>query len=236
MPDVLFRCSICDNILFAPHQKVGQFIDCPKCNSIIEVPSSSTVTSPECKKLSLPAIITQNVETNQPLLIDKNLKKCPQCAEIIQCNARICKHCKADFTGKGRIRKYVTICFLISLLIVIFFVATTHIIVGKRIGFMIVTRANPGFGEFVINMDEIISMPKMFAVSRYPIGFKVLQREGLIESDEEFRERIKRETQNEIEESLEKIERERAERELQRNEEKHRKEMERLNKYLNSRR
>ena len=74
-----------------------------------------------------------------------------------------------------------------------------HVITGGGVGFRVVMRDSLSFSEFFVNVDSITSMPWIAAKSRFPIGCRILQREGLIESDAEFEVRRQKETQKRIE-------------------------------------
>ena len=92
--------------------------------------------------------------------------------------------------------------------LVIFFVGNFHIITGKNVGFRIVGRDSFGFDEFFINQDAIVGMPNLFAKGKYPIGVKVLQREGLIESDRDFERRTQADFNKKLEEAQREVDRE----------------------------
>ena len=68
-----------------------------------------------------------------------------------------------------------------------------HVITGSNLeNPRIVAKGSFGYAETFINIDKITGMPWVFAKSKYPIGCKVLQDEGHIETDEAFERRIKR--------------------------------------------
>ena len=78
-----------------------------------------------------------------------------------------------------------------------------HIITGANLIFpKIVMKQSFGFSEIFINVDKITGMPWISAVSRYPLGVKILQREGIIESDEEREDRIKKKFDEEWDEIM----------------------------------
>lgn len=88
---------------------------------------------------------------------------------------------------------------VLVLIIVAIFFGNIHIITGSNLGSpRIVRKESFGFSETFINIDTITHMPWIAAKSRYPLSCAVLQREGLIESDEEFKERTDKELQTEI--------------------------------------
>ena len=71
---------------------------------------------------------------------------------------------------------------LIPLLVAVF-VGSFHIITGEKAGLHFVRRDSFSFSEFFIDADAITRMPWLAAKSRFPIGCRVLQREGLIEGN-----------------------------------------------------
>ena len=50
-------------------------------------------------------------------------------------------------------------------------------------------------------MDKITGMPWLAAKAKYPIGCRVLAKEGYIETDKEFHERVEREMDAELKEA-----------------------------------
>ena len=90
----------------------------------------------------------------------------------------------------------VALCILLVVLI-----GNFHVIMGSDI-FKIVRRDSFGFSETIINTDEITGMPWLAAMSRFPIGIRVLQREGLLESDEAMQVRATRNAQKAMENAL----------------------------------
>ena len=97
---------------------------------------------------------------------------------------------------------------LISLLLflLVIFLTNFHIITGTSKSLRIVMRDSMSFSEFTIDVNEITGMPWIAAKSRFPIGCKILQREGLIESDEEFRKRSQDEALKRYDKTLKEIE------------------------------
>jgi hypothetical protein len=68
-----------------------------------------------------------------------------------------------------------------------------HVITGTNLeSTRIVRKGSFGYSETLINIDKITGMPWVFAKSKYPIGCKVLQEKGHIETEEAFQRRIKR--------------------------------------------
>ena len=66
-----------------------------------------------------------------------------------------------------------------------------HVINGSNLPYPRVVRKDPfGYSETFINIDKITGMPWVFARSKYPIGCRILQEKGHIESDEARERRI----------------------------------------------
>lgn len=86
-----------------------------------------------------------------------------------------------------------------GLFAIVFGMARFHVITGGSLDFpRVVMKDSIGFKETFINVDEITGMPWVSAMSRYPIGVRVLQRENIIESNEERKQRHKEEFDKEM--------------------------------------
>lgn len=81
-----------------------------------------------------------------------------------------------------------------------------HIITGSQVpdGFVFIKKGSFGFTETFINLDEIMGMPALIAKSRFPISVHVLQREGIIQSEKQHFERIRKEVDASVRELLNK--------------------------------
>jgi hypothetical protein len=69
------------------------------------------------------------------------------------------------------------------------------VITGGSGGPKLVSRNSFGFSEIFIDVDAITGMPWVSAKSRFPIGCRILQREGIIETDDAFEKRIETKSQ-----------------------------------------
>lgn len=94
--------------------------------------------------------------------------------------------------------------FLLPILgiLALVFLGNYHFVNGSKNGPTILKRDAFGFGEMFINVDEITGMPWFSAKTRFPIGCRVLAREGIIESDEKFRERTTEESKRKFEAAM----------------------------------
>jgi hypothetical protein len=102
--------------------------------------------------------------------------------------------------GQGGAVAVLVILLTVSTLV---FFGKVHIITGAGIESpRIASKQSFGLSETFIKVDSITSMPWIAAKSRYPLSCAVLQREGLIESDIDFRNRKDREIRERMDETL----------------------------------
>ena len=87
-------------------------------------------------------------------------------------------------------------------IVALLFIGNYHVIRGGSKGLSIVRRDSIGFGEFFINADEITGIPSVSAKKRFPLGYKVLQGEGIIKSDEASKKMIDEAKQRELDEAF----------------------------------
>lgn len=67
-----------------------------------------------------------------------------------------------------------------------------HVINGSSLSVShVVLKGSFGYSETFVNIDKITGMPWIFAKLKYPIGCKILQDSGYIESNEAFELRVK---------------------------------------------
>ena len=76
MSDFTFNCPHCEQPFEAPEEMLGQTIECPSCNGVLELPKPDPGPEPE---LPPPA--------------EPETKDCPYCGERILAKAKKCKHC-----------------------------------------------------------------------------------------------------------------------------------------------
>ncbi len=210
MKSLKFACDHCVKEVEVPMTHADSWLPCPNCSEIIRAPH--VVTAHE-----EPAPQDQDSTTEQT---GSGKRPCPFCGEMILSVAIKCKHCKSDLQADPHAANKLNhsheqsssttnnsssplmILVLLSILLVLFF-SNFHIITGERIGPKIVRRDAFGFSEIFINVDAITGMPWISAKSRYPIGCRVLAREGIIESDEALKSRVARELQQDFDSAVE---------------------------------
>ena len=71
--------------------------------------------------------------------------------------------------------------------------------------FDVALKSSLGYSETFVNADKVTSMPWIAAKSKYPLGCRVLQRKHYIESDDQFEERVQKETKEELEKAQKQI-------------------------------
>lgn len=92
---------------------------------------------------------------------------------------------------------------IVLLVIAAMFFGNVHVISGGSLDSpRIVRKESFGFSETFIKIDSITGMPWISARSRHPLSCAVLERERLIESDEEFRGRRDKKMKEEMEKAL----------------------------------
>ena len=143
---------------------------------------------------------------------------CPKCGlinppEAVRCDCgyEFRKDYKERSSNKVEVVKELPspwrLVILIGVAIFLFF-GNFHIISGENVGLRIAKRSSFGFSEIFINVDAIINMPMIAALSKYPLGVRVLQKKKIIESREEFKERTNREMKEERDQAMQDAERE----------------------------
>jgi len=83
---------------------------------------------------------------------------------------------------------------------------TYHVVQSSQ-GTQLVRKVHFTFAECFVSLDAITSMPAVASSAKYPLAVKALQRDGILESDEARDERIQQEVQEQMDKSLQDIQR-----------------------------
>ncbi|MBI4515061.1 MAG: DUF4339 domain-containing protein [Deltaproteobacteria bacterium] len=95
------------------------------------------------------------------------------------------------------------------LTIIVLFVGSFHFVTGSSLpGPQLMRRDSFGLSEFFVDVDAITGMPWLAAKARFPLGCRLLQREGILESDTAFNQRVQEETRREFDRTMREAERE----------------------------
>ena len=87
--------------------------------------------------------------------------------------------------------KVAAVMLLAAVILIVIGFGFIHVINGSSLSVPhVINKASFGYSETFINIDSITGMPWVFAKVKYPIGCKVLQNRGHIESDEAFQRRV----------------------------------------------
>lgn len=109
----------------------------------------------------------------------------------------LCYTCKSDLIvgaavvkkSTQQIRAFTYVLILIAAVLFVYLWAFNHIVIdGEEIG--LIKKSTISFSETIINMDKITGMPLFMAKIQYPLSIKSLQASGMIESDEDFMNRV----------------------------------------------
>lgn len=188
--------------------------ECPACNTVQLVEYSPIISKTmECIKCAaefqaVPARPKKaKTQTDRVQGIQKLFVICKDCGREISSKAERCPRCGAPTAAtraKQHIRQHIKrrkqwrgkLCaaaILIAATVVIVGLGFVHVISGSNLpSRRIVLKDSFGYSETFINIDKITGMPWVFAKAKYPIGCKVLQDNGHIETNEAFERRIKR--------------------------------------------
>ena len=147
------------------------------------------------------------------------LKQCKECDNTVSNQADRCPHCGAPIKPVGAIpekqkkwyERSSTVLCVVAILILLGF-GFVHIITGitspLSLPFDIALKDSFGYSETFVNADKVTGMPWIAAKSQYPLSCKVLGRKRYIETDAEFKERVQKETQEEIKKAQEQFKQE----------------------------
>jgi len=175
------RCPKCKSVQYLQYLLISRSIQCRKCGlSFVPVPSESN------GKTVRPA-----VDKKVGVLSNKSDENTSSRADTLQ-------HSEAPILinrVKQR-RKWPKIAAAVVLLaaamIIVAGFGYIHVINGSSLSAPhVILKGSFGYSETFVNIDKITGMPWVFAKLKYPIGCKVLQDRGHIESNEAFELRVK---------------------------------------------
>ena len=194
MKKVKYRCPACKTVQWIEYSPIlSRTLQCQKCEAKFNAAYSKPNGAVNNKKRAAQAPASGK---NRPSAVRSGPNRgkaastpvgvCPSCGSPKQ-NARI----ERPKRWRGKICAAL---LLITAILVSIGFGFVHVITGSNLPAPhIVRKSSFGYRETFINIDRVTGMPWVFARSRYPVGCRVLQETGHIESDEAFERRIKRE-------------------------------------------
>ena len=180
-------------------EMIGRIAKCKKCNNPFKI--EELISSP--KPLELKPIETVEVVA-QPRITPEGKAQADSKAQPPRQQVSVSRGRQRRHRKSGGVRKpllYKASSLLVVGLIGIaasLFIGNFHIISGSNKGLSVARRNSFGVREFCINADRITGMPAVSAKKQFPIGFKVLQREGIIKSDDAVKKPIDTEKRREF--------------------------------------
>ena len=185
------RCPVCKSVQWVKYSPIlSGTVRCRKCTAEFQVvqakPEGSTSRVHGVRQ---PFVLCKDCGSDMSSRADR----CPRCGAPTA-NTRIKQHIRQHFLRRKKWRgKICAALLLIAAALITAGFGFIHVISGSNLpSRRIVQKGSFGYSETFINIDKITGMPWVFAKSKYPIGCRVLQEKGHIESDEVFERRIKR--------------------------------------------
>jgi len=173
---------------------------CPKCKSVQYLQYLLISTSIQCRKCGIrfvPVPSGSNGKTVRPAVNKRILVPSNNSDENISNRANIYQHSKTP-TFNTRIKqqniwpKIAAVVLLVAAMMIVAGFGFIHVINGSSLSVPhLILKGSFGYNETFVSIDKITGMPWVFAKLKYPIGCKVLQDSGHIESNEAFEQRVK---------------------------------------------
>jgi len=180
MKKAKYRCPMCKSTQHVEYSPImSRILKCRKCGAkFIAAPSK-----PEGK-------------TNGTEIFQKSLVPCEDCDKDISSRADRCPNCGAPTanTQTKQQKKWcgkIAVTLLLAATLIVIGFGFVHVITGSSLSLPRMVRKDSfGYSETFINIDKITGMPWVFAKSKYPIGCRVLQDKGHIESNQARERRV----------------------------------------------
>jgi len=194
MKKVKCECPACHTIQLVEYSPIiSKTMQCIKCAAEFQAvpPKPKTPKTPKdrVQGKQKPFVICKDCGRE----ISSKAERCPGCGAptaTTKAKEHIKEHIKRRKKWRG---KLCAAAVLIAAAVVIVGLGFVHVISGSNLpSHRVILKDSFGYSETFINIDKITGMPWVFAKAKYPIGCKVLQDKGHIETDEEFEQRIKR--------------------------------------------
>jgi hypothetical protein len=173
---------------------------CPVCKAVQRIEHSPimsrTLRCHKCGARFVVGLSRRNGKVGPKQSLQSSLISCKDCGKEISGRAERCPNCGAPTPGirihkQRKWPKIAAVSLSAAVILVVVGLGFVHIITGSSLSAPhIVRKGTFGYSETFINIDRITGMPWVFAKSKYPVGCRVLQDKGHIESDEAFERRV----------------------------------------------
>lgn len=168
-----------------------QKIHCIRCGAEMY---EQEVSCPACGTTNI--LLVKNRKEIQAPPIEKVSKDPPPDTTQFQESARA--------QGKSSWGKIVAVIIGFALSAIAFF-GHYHIVSSSTSGTFLTPKVCFSLAETFVSVDAITGQPFITAKARYPLTVKALQREGILETDEQFDGRIRREAEQKFQETMDRI-------------------------------
>lgn len=176
-------------------EMIGRIARCKRCNNRFKI--EELINSPKPLKLKP----VENEYLEQTPKHDRNKKL--ELETTLSSSETKSPRAPLNQRSKKRLYKALSLSVIaIFSFAALLFIGNFHIISGSKEGLSIVRRESFGFSEFFINANKIMGISPDLAETRFPLGYKVLQKEGIIKSEEVSKKRISDEEKKEIDKAL----------------------------------
>jgi len=214
------QCPSCHAVHRVPERLAGRQFKCKQCGAIMRDASPEFDVKPTAQDVVTPEVLVVCEHCGQTATVDLRQGttfQCPHCLRASAINPPASGPTVAPSERRAQERaaerpflnrKVSPVVAAVFILVpILIFLGNFHIVRGSAIGWRLIPRMSFGFREMIVDVDEITGMPHIVATSRYPLGCKVLQREGIIESEDQMKDRVREDLEREMEDAKRKVER-----------------------------
>ncbi len=145
------------------------------------------------------------------------MKTCPHCNAINPDSAAVCD-CGKLFDSSAQVRypqpagiviqaKHIAVAAvgLVAIAVIFSIVRVYH---GDTIGVTVVAKPSPSFTDTLVNLDDILAMPRIAVAAQHPSVKRQLEEMGIIKTDKQVQEETRQKVQAEMEAATRKAEEE----------------------------
>ncbi len=181
-------------------EMIGRFARCKKCNNRFKVEELVFASKP----LERMPIKNDSVEAETQ---HKDGHELGAEKVLLPSKAKSSSASSNQNSKKKSYKAPALIAFAIFVIFTVLLIGHFHVLRGNHRGLSIVSRDSFGFGEIIINADQIKNMPPVSAEAKFPVGYKILLRERIIKSDETLNKRMDDKKKREFDQAIQEAQR-----------------------------